>query len=83
MDDGVGSNAGDSSVLTRACLEQQLALTTKLGVGFWHWDVQTGAVRSLSGANALLGDGFDDTPMTTRGWAGLFHPDGLAFADRV
>ena len=84
MDDGVSSRA-DTSLpepeLER--LAQQVALATTLGVGFWDWDVQTGAVTRLSGTAAFLGDGFEGGPTTTLGWAELIHPEDLILAHRA
>jgi PAS domain S-box-containing protein len=64
-------------------LADRLALATTLGVGFWDWDVQSGAIHSVGGGPAFLGDNFDDTPMTTMGWAELIHPDDLILAHRA
>jgi len=84
MDDGdVVDASGASTLPSLPCLKEQLALALKLGIGFWEWDVQTGAVRRLSGVTAFLGEGFDDTPMTTVGWASLIHPEDLALAHRA
>ncbi|HVY25166.1 MAG TPA: PAS domain-containing protein [Polyangiaceae bacterium] len=84
MDDGDVLDAGGAGTLpSLPCLTEQLALALKLGIGFWEWDIQTGAVRRLSGVTAFLGEGFDDTPMTTAGWASLIHPDDLALAHRA
>lgn len=78
------SEADESSTVpARECLEEQLALTGKLGIAFWDWDVTTGAIRRLRGAAAFLGDGFENTPATTTGWANLIHPDDLALAHRA
>jgi PAS domain S-box-containing protein len=84
MDDGDGSVAGTvSPVATRQFLEEQIALTAKLGVGFWEWDVRSGAVRRLSGSVAFLDEGFDHTPLTSSGWASLIHPEDLVLAHRA
>jgi PAS domain S-box-containing protein len=64
-------------------LADRLALATTLGVGFWDWDVQTGAIQRVGGGPAFLGDNFDDTPMTTMGWGELIHPDDLVLAHRA
>src|SRR4051812_37394013 len=84
MDDGVGSNPEASprpSELHR--LAEQVALATTLGVGFWDWDVRTGAVTRLNGTAAFLGEGYEEGPSTTRGWAQLIHPEDLILAHRA
>ncbi len=84
MDDGDASSAeaqGQQGELRT--LEQQLALAVTLGLGFWDWDVPTGAIRRLGGVAEFLGDGFDGTPMTTSGWAALVHPEDLLLAQRA
>src|SRR5882724_4485777 len=64
-------------------LADRLALATTLGVGFWDWDVQTGAIAHVGDGPAFLGNSFDGTPMTTMGWAELVHPDDLVLAHRA
>jgi PAS domain S-box-containing protein len=84
MDDASGSRA--EALQLKAVvksLEQQLALAATLGLGFWDWDVQTGAITRLSGASAFMAAAFDDTPMTTLGWSELVHPEDLALAHRA
>jgi PAS domain S-box-containing protein len=85
MDDASGSRGGDVSQLRAVVnsLEQRLALAATLGLGFWDWDVQTGAIRRLSGSPAFLPADFDDPPMTTIGWSELVHPEDLALAHRA
>jgi PAS domain S-box-containing protein len=58
-------------------LEQRQELATLLGVGFWDWDVPSGAVRRLSGAAPSLGNAWERPPTTTGGWAELVHPEDL------
>jgi PAS domain S-box-containing protein len=63
-------------------LELRLALASKLGLGFWDWDVQSGEVRSLGEGASFLGS-FNDTSMNSQGWAALIHPDDLVLAHRA
>jgi PAS domain S-box-containing protein len=65
-----------------ADLKARLALATSLGLGFWDWDVMTGAVQHLGGA-AFLGSSFDGTPMTNTAWTELVHPEDLLLAHRA
>jgi PAS domain S-box-containing protein len=64
-------------------LGQRLELAAGLGIGFWDWNVHTGAIQRLGGEVAFLGDGYDGTPMTTSGWAALVHPEDLVLAHRA
>jgi PAS domain S-box-containing protein len=64
-------------------LEQQIALAVALGLGFWEWDIPSGAIRALAGTSPFLGAGLGDTPMTTSGWAELVHPEDLLLAHRA
>jgi PAS domain S-box-containing protein len=84
MDEADGSKR-DSSRLEAELksLEERLALATTLGVGFWDWDVQTGAIRRVGGDPAFLGDSYDSTPMTSMGWSELIHPEDLILAHRA
>jgi PAS domain S-box-containing protein len=75
MDDRAGARADEIE-----SLQQRQELAAALGVGFWDWHVPSGAVRSLSGDIDFLGNDFDGTPMTTRGWSELVHPEDLALA---
>lgn len=84
MDDANGSD----QLLARlqaehTTLHEQQVLSTMLGVGFWEWDVTTGAIRRLTGVIAFLGDDFDGTPMTSSGWAELVHPEDLLLAHQA
>ncbi len=84
MDDGSGSSAETSRLKAElAKVEQQLGLALSLGLAFWDWDVQSGAIQRLGGAAAFLGDGFDGTPPTNAGWAELVHPEDLLLAHRA
>jgi PAS domain S-box-containing protein len=84
MDDGVGSNPEASPYPSeRHRLAEQVALATTLGVGFWDWDVRTGAITRLNGTAAFLGEGYEEGPSTTLGWAQLIHPEDLILAQRA
>jgi PAS domain S-box-containing protein len=84
MDDGERSSADALRRITElASLEQQVALAVALGLGFWEWDVPTGAIRALAGTSPFLGAGLGNTPMTTSGWAELVHPEDLLLAHRA
>jgi PAS domain-containing protein len=84
MDDGDRSSSETLRLKSElSSLEERVALAETLGVGFWDWDVQSGAIRRIGNGPAFLGDGFDDTPMTTMAWAELIHPEDLALAHRA
>jgi PAS domain S-box-containing protein len=79
--DADGSDA-DNARLERQTLERQLELALALGLGFWDWNVQTGAVQHLGGA-AFLSDSIDGMPMTNTAWAELVHPADLLLAHQA
>ncbi|HEX2871097.1 MAG TPA: PAS domain-containing protein [Polyangiaceae bacterium] len=84
MDDGERSSADALRRITELQnLEQQVALAVALGLGYWEWDVPTGAIRALAGTSPFLGAGLGGTPMTSSGWAELVHPDDLLLAHRA
>jgi PAS domain S-box-containing protein len=76
-----GASGAEVARLTREIedLRARLTLATTLGLGFWDWDVTTGAIQHLGGA-AFLGDSFDGTPMINTAWAELVHPEDLRLA---
>jgi PAS domain S-box-containing protein len=76
-----GASGAKVARLTREIedLRTRLTLATTLGLGFWDWDVTTGAIQRLGGA-AFLGDSFDGTPMINTAWAELVHPEDLRLA---
>jgi PAS domain S-box-containing protein len=84
MDDGERSSADALRRITElSSLEQQVTLAVALGLGFWEWDVPTGAIRALAGASPFLGAGLGGTPMTSSGWSELVHPEDLVLAHRA
>jgi PAS domain S-box-containing protein len=83
MDDGDAFSQAAPAHSEQARLSQQVRLAAKLGLGFWDWDVPSGAVTALSGSAALLSSGFSGTPLTSVGWAELVHPDDLLLAHQA
>jgi PAS domain S-box-containing protein len=81
MIDADGSDA-DAARLKGQTLERQLELALSLGLGFWDWNVQTGAVQHLGGA-AFLNDSIGGTPMTNTAWSELVHPEDLLLAHKA
>jgi PAS domain S-box-containing protein len=76
-----GSDAGKAR-LERQTLERQLELALALGLRFWDWNVQTGAVQHLRG-DPFLDDTIDGTPMTNTAWSELVHPEDLPLAHQA
>jgi PAS domain S-box-containing protein len=76
-----GASGAEVARLTREIedLRTRLKLATTLGLGFWDWDVPTGAIQHLGGA-AFLGNSFEGTPMINTAWAALVHPEDLRLA---
>jgi PAS domain S-box-containing protein len=76
-----GASGAETARLSREIedLRTRLTLATTLGLGFWDWDVLTGAIQHLGGA-AFLGTSFDGMAMTNTAWAELIHPEDLLLA---
>jgi PAS domain S-box-containing protein len=80
MTDADGVDADETQIQHRLRrLERQLELSFALGLGFWDWNVSTGAVQHLGGA-AFLSDSIDGTPMNNAAWSALVHPEDLLLA---